>query len=162
MRKQVWQYQCEHCGMKSTAAWWVKKHEMGCTKNPKRECGVCRKLLEQAQPKIEDLIALLPAEDIRLIEVRLQDPEAFDCDMIYLEMALTLSAALASLKEASGGCPACMLAAMRQDSRDCGSASWVSLFTGSLGGADHNFNFKEIMAECRERYREGNHLGGAM
>lgn len=87
MRKvQRWRYYCEYCKKSGGSAYHMEMHEKGCTNNPHRVCGMCRNAgLKQAG--IKHLIGALG----------IGDKEGMD-----------------KLRELSKGCPACMLAALRQ------------------------------------------------
>lgn len=104
--KKVNRYWCEFCGKASCSGGHMKKHEERCTKNPNRKCGVC-KLIDQEQPSLPELIAVLP------------DPAPYlnvDGEMSFYDGKLQeeCNRLLPSLRHAAGECPACMLAAIRQ------------------------------------------------
>jgi hypothetical protein len=80
-----YRYRCDFCGKTSGSGGHMARHERGCTANPGRICGVCDG--RQLQRALPDLIAALGKGD---------------------------EAGVVALREAAGGCPACMLAAVRQ------------------------------------------------
>lgn len=77
-------YRCDHCRKTSGSAPAMKRHESGCTANPQRRCGMCK---QNQHTPLPDLIAALGAGD---------------------------KAGVDALRDAAEGCPACMLAAIRQ------------------------------------------------
>lgn len=85
-KKRVWRYYCEFCKKSGCSAGHMKRHEIHCTNNPNRKCGMCSEAGLYQQP-IEDLIKALGKGD----------KEGVD-----------------NLREKADGCPACMLAAIRQ------------------------------------------------
>lgn len=88
-RKQRWRYYCDFCGKAGGAGGHIARHEKGCTANPNRECGL-HKRIGEPQPPLADLIGALESggED--------------------------WAAGLSALIDASGECPTCILAALRQ------------------------------------------------
>ena len=83
----------------------MRKHELHCTKNPDRECRVC-KMVEGEQKPIAELVALLP--DVVSHEDDYGNVE-------YHEGTIELlNAALPKLRDACTNCPACIMAAIRQ------------------------------------------------
>jgi transcription elongation factor Elf1 len=103
IRKLV--YYCDHCGKRYLSRAAINKHERGCTANPKRVCGVCgntgpvqtepfAQYLEPA-PVSEDWQADVPGATRQVVEGR-YDPF------------------IAEVHDAVNGCPACMLAIIRQ------------------------------------------------
>lgn len=104
--KKVNRYYCDHCKKSGCSAHHIRKHEKGCTLNPERECGMCKMVDSSGQRPLAELMALLP--DITHTKNRF----GFEC--LSEEMRATLDAAFASLREATGNCPACILAAIRQ------------------------------------------------
>ena len=85
-KKKVWRYYCEHCGKGGCSAAAMSRHEKGCTANPDRTCGHCREA-GLNQPQMADLIKALGSG---------------------------IDACVDRLRELAEGCPACMLAAIRQ------------------------------------------------
>lgn len=85
-RKRVWRYYCEFCDKSGCHAGYLKKHERHCTNNPDRECGKCKIAGLNTKP-VEELVEILGNGDTKNVE---------------------------KLRDATSGCPACMLAAIRQ------------------------------------------------
>lgn len=80
-------YRCEHCGKTSGSAPHMKRHEKTCTANPTRaECGMCKAAL-QSPPTVSALVAAIGKGD---------------------------KAGLDEVTALAGGCPACILTAIRQ------------------------------------------------
>jgi hypothetical protein len=110
-QKKVNQYRCDFCGKKGYSPGHMKKHEERCTKNPNRVCGMCN-LTEEDQPSMQSLLAILP------------DPEQFkeysgDDEREYVSMndgklEKAVEDIMPKLRELTGNCPACIMAALRQ------------------------------------------------
>ena len=122
--KKVYRYYCDYCKKSGCSKRHLQHHEERCTLNPHRICGYC-KLLDQEQPEIDDLLAILPS------------PEKHSGYGNALYAAI--EDALPKLREAAGGCPACILAALRQKGIPVPMAT--------------NFDFKK---ECQEIWDEIN------
>ena len=92
--KQVkrWRYYCDHCKKAGGSKHHMRKHEERCTMNPNRVCGMCR-MLEEVQSDIGDMIAAIGP---------------------YMPHSDWGDEALCRLRDSANGCPACMLAAIRQ------------------------------------------------
>lgn len=86
-KRQVWRYTCEFCKKSNCSAHHMRRHEESCTANPARNCKFCGVCNG----------ALLP----ELIAITQQ------CAEDNIE----------PLREAANGCPACMLAAIRQSGK---------------------------------------------
>lgn len=89
-KRRVWRYRCDFCKRSGCSAVHIARHELGCTANPNRECGIC-KLIGNVQVPTEELVATLAGATQETIDRQVQ--------------------ALSSLCD---GCHACMLAAIRQ------------------------------------------------
>lgn len=105
-KKRVWRYYCGFCKKSGCSSGHMKRHEEGCTRNPERQCGMCR--VRGRGPRPTGYVATLVRSLGRGDE-----------------------AGVAALRESAGGCPACMLAAIRQsglqykpDAEDPGA--WVA------------------------------------
>lgn len=83
-KKKMWRYYCDFCGKAGGHPYHMQKHEQGCTMNPDRECGLCRFDGEWEQKPMAELL------------------EAYG------------SGGLDKLRDATEGCPACILATLRQ------------------------------------------------
>ena len=128
-RRQVWQYWCSFCGKHNLSAASIAQHEKHCTKNPARICRMCEASGGEQ----------LPMEELaKCIDISLPDE------------------GLKGLRDASGGCPACMLAALLQ----CGAhkPGYTLMTKGAVRFCVPNmpeteFDFK---AECRAWWAEFN------
>lgn len=89
-RKKVWRYYCEFCRKSGCSGGHMKAHERGCTMNPDRHCSMCDHA-DVTQKTMPELVAILVGATQEDAEER-----------------------LARLRGATEGCPACMLAAIRQ------------------------------------------------
>ena len=83
----------------------MRKHELHCTKNPLRECRVCKMVAGEQKP-IAELLALLPKPVSR------EDEYGFV--VFNKDTTENVNAALPSLRDACENCPACIIAALRQ------------------------------------------------
>lgn len=117
-RKQVWQYRCDFCGRKRLSASACAKHEKHCTANPDRVCRMCAALDCSPLP-LAELRAMIPVADAKRTHTGWNFEDfagAVDpADAYRAELAAQFSAALPAFEEAADGCPACMLAAIRQN-----------------------------------------------
>ncbi len=102
-------YYCEFCNKGSGSGGHMKTHESRCTKNPARKCNMCTVLLGQSQPDLAMLIALLPTIETQM-KIRHNDYGA----NTYEDWLPVPPETVKALREAAGGCPACMMAALRQ------------------------------------------------
>ena len=109
--KRVFRFKCDFCGKKNYSAPHMARHERHCTKNPNRECRVC-KLIENEQKPIRDLIAVLP--DIRGFNLNAGDNIDMLGDVDVERLSAEIGKSLGDLRGLAGGCPACMMAAFRQ------------------------------------------------
>lgn len=89
----------------------MKKHELICTMNPDRDCGLCECVyvgfIREHLPEVK---ALLPDKDEWTIDnLGFQRwPESFDVDSF-----------IAAVESIADGCPACTLAFLRQSGAIC-------------------------------------------
>ena len=87
---------CDYCGKKNWSKGHMKNHELHCTKNPNRECRVC-KMVEGIQKPIAGLMALLPT------------PVSWKDKYGHTEYekvtVANINAALPALREACDDCP---------------------------------------------------------
>lgn len=127
--KTVKRHWCDFCNKAGLQAHAMAKHERHCTMNPQRTCRACRLIDGGNGPDAEGLrtlVAILPTGPI---------PGWGDELGAFL---LTVEAVIPALREAAGGCPACMLAAIRQS----------GIPVPSIEG----FDFKKEMAEVISAY----------
>lgn len=128
-------YYCDHCNKGGGSGGHMRKHEAACTKNPARVCGMC-KLIPQEQPNLESLVALLPTVEQQKEVVRADGGyQSFD------SFQPIPSSVVDALRDAAGGCPACMLAAIRQRGLPVATAI----------GFDFTADCKEIWSDVNER-----------
>jgi len=85
-KKKVWRYYCEFCKKSGCSGGHLSSHEKSCTNNPDRVCKMCN-AAGLNQKSIAELIKTLGLGD---------------------------KAGVDALREATDGCPACMLSAIRQ------------------------------------------------
>ncbi len=140
--KCVKRYYCDYCKQARFVASAMTKHEKRCTNNPHRVCGMC-KFVEQEQPNLATLIALLPSPKDFNLSATLWGEIPNDVyelpNPAYAGLTTALDEAMPRLIEASNedlevGCPACILAALRQ--------------SGIMKHVQSNFDFKK----ARERF----------
>ena len=110
-------YYCDHCNKGGGNPAAILKHERSCTANPNRECGCCRMMGNKQEP-ITDLISALGNGD----------QEGLD-----------------RLTALADGCPACILAAIRQSGLQCGPDE-------EGNGFSVDFDFKAAMREWNKEY----------
>lgn len=110
--KLVKRYWCDFCNKAGLQADGMRRHEQHCTMNPARTCRVCalkQVCGDDGGAPLTDLMALLPdymdAEWDHLTGRETNRYQAFLDDLVI---------ATHSLRGASDGCPACMMAALRQ------------------------------------------------
>ena len=106
-KKKVWRYYCEFCKKSGCSCYHLRRHEERCTKNPNRLCGMC-KMRELPQPELKDLMAILPdPEKYKSL------PDEFD-SVSYIGLEEAVSKVYNKLFNEAEGCPACIMAALRQ------------------------------------------------
>ena len=88
-KRKVWRYTCEFCGKSGCSGGHMKVHEASCTANPHRVCRMCKH-----SPK-----------DTAALVALLQAPGNTTADW---------QAKMIDLRFQTDGCPACILAAIRQ------------------------------------------------
>lgn len=126
-------FYCDFCNKGGGSGGHIKKHESRCTLNPNRECGMCN-LRHHEQPDLRALISILPdPEELKSIDVSEDGLHAWTT---WRDIP---PETVARLRDASGDCPACIMAALRQR----------GLPVASAGG----FNFTE---ECKAVWAEFN------
>ena len=104
--KKVNRYYCDFCKKAGLSAPHMARHEKSCTMNPNRVCRVCGMIDNQQMPMAE-LLVMLPNP---------MDYNNGSYGDIAFDEYLTIEAnkALVELRQRSGNCPACILAAIRQ------------------------------------------------
>lgn len=100
--KTVKRYWCEFCRKSGGSAGHMRRHEERCTSNPNRVCGMCKLIgtTEEHAP-LSELIAYFPP--VPDLETRVYDDQ-------YIR---AVEAAMPIVREKSGDCPACILAARK-------------------------------------------------
>ena len=110
MRKvKRWRYYCDFCKKSGGSGGHMKKHEAGCTMNPNRVCGMCEINEEGSEQRpMAELLAIIEADG------QPSGPtDEFGC--YSMEYYKKISGPVPdALREATNGCPACILAALRQ------------------------------------------------
>lgn len=110
-----WRYQCDYCKKWGGSAPHMKKHELHCTLNPRRECGMCKIVAggrdsDFVQSPLAEIVASLPDP-----EILLSSQWDFRNELASEQTMQTgIQTALSELRRKTGNCPACMLAALRQ------------------------------------------------
>lgn len=107
--KTVTVHYCEFCRKRSFTKPAMIRHELGCTLNPNRVCGMCA--IESEAAEQDDPVAKPLPELIELCKTFDSgwSPTNYGHDMESHQKQNT-----EKLREAANGCPACMLAAIRQ------------------------------------------------
>lgn len=108
-------YYCDHCKKAGGSGKWMLHHEEACTLNPDRVCRVCPLLMDEDHAPLPELIETLENEGF------------------------------VSLRKKAGECPACILAAIRQETPDSPHSKWYYPDPRDIGYAE--FNFKDEMKE---------------
>jgi hypothetical protein len=129
--KKVNRYYCEYCEKSGGSAGHMRHHEERCTANPNRECGCCTNLLEQEQPILSEIMALLPTF-----------PEGWKDSDYDTESALRseLARIFSAIQEAAKDCPVCIMAALRQK--------------GIPPSFAEAFDYKAMLANCWDWFNE--------
>lgn len=96
--KTVKRYWCDHCHKAGCGKWQMERHEKHCTNNPNRECRMCG-------VKSRDYSLLSSGLAIRTNAIVNSSGE---------DMRSANTDALDWLRDEVEGCPACMLAVLRQ------------------------------------------------
>lgn len=110
--KKVNRYYCDFCRKAGCSAGHMKKHEAHCTNNPNRQCGMCAATGEEPIP-VAELIAMIPSDE----SCRIEDGGDSYWGMDQGKWEALWLPALQKMREATGDCPACIFAAIRQSKR---------------------------------------------
>ena len=100
-QKMMMRYWCDHCNKPGGSSHAMKKHELICTKNPERHCGMCS-LMENVQKPMSELVAIM------------QEPAKLLTDTLCHGYDNAMREAMVKLRQETSNCPACILAALRQ------------------------------------------------
>ena len=141
-KKRVWRYYCDYCGKGSCSAGAMKQHEAHCTMNPYRTCRVCALMSgeKEAPPSpMKKMLAVLPP-----VEAITEISPLTGCRIVGEKGHDVLQTVIERLEEAADGCPACMLAALRQK-------GYLDFLPGSL--FDYDKRMKTVFAEVNEAAR---------
>ncbi len=106
IRKKVWRYYCEFCKKSGGSGGHIKKHELHCTLNPDRKCGMCN-LAGEDPEKIDVLLSILPDPK------KYKMPDGFGF-FEWPGLAKEVEEVMPELREKTQGCPVCIMAALRQ------------------------------------------------
>lgn len=105
--KRVNRYYCEHCRKGGQSAAHMSRHEKGCTLNPGRVCGFCKEVGEDQAP-MADLMAIMAT-------AKVTSTTDFYAGVTWTSSSIeNEKEVIKALEDATGNCPACMLAAIRQ------------------------------------------------
>jgi hypothetical protein len=106
--KKVSRYWCDYCNKAGLSKSAMERHEKHCTLNPERSCRVCNLVQGGSHGlPMSELVALLPDSKPYHTAAPFDDKE-------HQELHAALEVALPALREAVSGCPACIMAALRQ------------------------------------------------
>jgi len=106
----VKRYFCDFCKKANLRVNAMVKHEKHCTLNPNRECRVCTLINGGHGHDISELTAILPDPTFYLDNVR----QFYGGDKNERNLMNEIQEAMPKLIEATDGCPACIMAALRQ------------------------------------------------
>jgi hypothetical protein len=126
--KKVYRYYCDFCKKSGGSKYHIREHEKHCTMNPNRQCGMCE-YAGFTQKPMNELLAILPEMNEFTIDYGESGSLVIDSQKI--------NNAVKELVEFTQGCPACIMAAIRQ------KGIFVSLT---------NYDYKEEVA----RFWQGN------
>lgn len=110
--KRVNRYYCEHCKKGGCSSGHMRRHEKSCTKNPARVCNMCNAAVLQQKP-IEVLLFAY-RYDVENGKALFDGPESEGGTEVVPTKTL----------EVAEGCPACVLAAIRQHGEDGILCNW--------------------------------------
>lgn len=102
-------YYCDHCKKSGGQKPAMAMHELSCTKNPDRVCRMCRLIdSEEVTATLTELMAALP-DPLQHVKT-----DRWGTYTNYDTLSPLLAEAIPKLRELAQGCPACILAALRQ------------------------------------------------
>lgn len=148
--RTVTQYRCDFCAKRGLSASHMTKHELHCTLNPHRICGVCPYITGEVQVvrKMRDLLALLPNHPREYYEAMKDNGELMPTPL-NLGAQDEIDSALPALRKACDNCPACIMAALRQASIPV----WMAT------GFDFKKEMKSVWSEVNESKIEACNCG---
>lgn len=112
-RESVWKYTCDFCGKSGLSASHMARHEVNCTLNPARSCGMCKMQGADGPRPMRELLALVPSRQELGIEEDLQ-ADNWSAQELAEKLAPRFPPIIERLKNATADCPACIMAAFRQ------------------------------------------------
>ena len=118
-----WRYYCDFCKKAGNSAFHIGKHEKGCTKNPNRICGLCN-ITDNIQKPLSELVTVLQIEDGQI-------------------------KGMEQLREIVNNCPACILATLRQVTKNLNAEEYWKL-------KKPEFSFKSELEEFWKDYNDNN------
>jgi hypothetical protein len=110
--RQVWRHTCDFCKKSLLKRPAMEKHEAHCTANPNRKCRMCALIGEEP---------VAPAGE--LAKMMTPPPASWGSEEREAWQAVVLPQ-FAALRERTNGCPACMLAALRQTGVHSNDVDW--------------------------------------
>lgn len=110
--RQVWRHTCDFCNKSLLKRPAMEKHEAHCTANPNRKCRMCARINEGGVAPAGELAKML------------KPPPAFLCGSELEAWRAIVLPQFAALRERTNGCPACMLAALRQAGVHSSDVEW--------------------------------------
>jgi hypothetical protein len=157
--KKVNRYWCDFCNKAGLSAGSMAKHEKHCTLNPDRSCRVCTIInggYKVGAEEMARLVAILP--DSAAYNAPAQGAECtkpcdlpFNCECMdnfeegdteHAKLTRAVAEALPKLREATDGCPACILAALRQ----------AKIPVPMVEGFDFKAEMASVLADRASRY----------
>jgi len=131
-----WRYYCDYCKKSGGSAYHMKKHEKSCTGNPKRTCGFCEIVgFDNNSVKLKKIVA----DGLKRIEKVFSESHF----LLHDKADEISEQIIKDLHAESGGCPACMLAAIRQ-TKDNEFLSFDYKKTKDEFWADHNESINDF------------------
>lgn len=132
-------YYCDHCGKRSLSARHMKIHELGCTLNPQRQCGLCEgrditTFIEQLKTRFE----------IKIVKSDFGDVE----EVVWKGDEIKLD----EIMEFTDNCPNCTLAILRQTKLNYSIFGFNYDYKGELNEYWAEKNQKEYDREVANSY----------
>ena len=151
-QKQVWRYWCEFCNKAGLQKAHMAQHEAHCTLNPHRECRVCKMVQDLPEG------GTIERRDPVALAAMLPDPASYtECDenvqtftWVSERIREPLAVAMAQVRKACDGCPACILAALRLRGIPVPMADHIFNFTAEMKSILNDIN--DSRADEMDRY----------
>jgi hypothetical protein len=116
--KKVNRYYCEYCKKSSCSGGHMQKHELHCTANPRRVCRMCQRNEDCSQLSIDELMDILPDDSLFVAIGKpwngAGENAQYEKNALSRETLQIAADSLKKLREKTNGCPACILAAIKQ------------------------------------------------